>query len=188
MDFMKGHFSEMREIVESDWDLLVSKCHKEHYPKKSLILKQGQIENHLSFIEEGICRLFVPKENNDITIKFFFENSYVIGFDSFLQRSPARYNIEALTDVVIWRIAYEDLQELYQTSLSANFFARRAVEGVYLEKLEREFSLLTFSAEEKYLHLLQNYPHLIQKIPLKYLASYIGIAPQSLSRIRKQIS
>jgi hypothetical protein len=86
------------------------------------------------------------------------------------------------------RISYSDLQDVYKNSSVGNLIGRRASEVLFVLKTQREISLLKLNAEERYLQLLKEQPHLIQNIPQKYLASYIGITPQALSRIRKRIN
>ena len=87
--------------------------------------------------------------------------------------------------MVVWRVHYDDLQMLYKTHSVGNLIGRLTVEKLYVEKLNREFSLLSETAEERY---LKEQPDLFQRLPLKHIASYMGITPQALSRIRKRIS
>ena len=96
--------------------------------------------------------------------------------------------MEALTDMVVWRVHYDDLQMLYKTYSVGNLIGRLTVEKLYVEKLNREFSLLSETAEERYLKIMKEQPDLFQRLPLKHIASYMGITPQALSRIRKRIS
>lgn len=147
----------------------------------------GQIDNHLSFMEKGIVRYYIPKEETELTFEFAFENSFVNAYDSFLKRTPSIYTIETLADTTLWRLTYHDLQYIYAETEIGNMIGRYAAEELYLKKSKREKSLLNETAEERYLKLFEEQPHLIQQIPLRYIASYIGITPQALSRIRKRI-
>jgi hypothetical protein len=96
--------------------------------------------------------------------------------------------LQALTKTIVWRISYEDLQKVYAETNAGNLLGRFAAEKLFLEKSKRELSLLQYNAKERYLQLLHEQPEILQQIPLKYVASYIGITPQALSRIRRQIS
>lgn len=179
------HFS---PLPERDWEVFVSRLEERSFARKELILAAGKIEDHVSFIEEGIIRYFVQEEEKEITFEIAFPNSFATAYDSFLTRAPVRYHAEALTDVRVWRIGYEDLQEMYATTSVGDRIGRLAAEELYIKKNKRQLSLLKDSAEQRYLGLLTDQPQLIQQVPLKYLASYIGITPQALSRIRKRIS
>ncbi|WP_034058099.1 Crp/Fnr family transcriptional regulator [Lacinutrix jangbogonensis] len=177
-------------ISDKDWQLFSSKLENRVFKKKSKLLEVGEIENHISFIENGIARFLIPKEEEekDLTFGFCFKNEFVSAYDSFLTRKPSLYQLQALTDISIWSISYDDLQEVYQKSFAGNVIGRMSSERLFLIKSKREQSLLNETAEERYLKLFTERPKLIKEIPLKYIASYIGVTPQALSRIRKRIS
>lgn len=184
----------VRELVETqikvsdeDWDVIRKKITLVEYKKKDIILKEGETENYVSLVETGIARLFLPKENSERTVKFAFEKEFLTSYTSFHTRKPSQYATEALTDVVLWRVSYLDMQEIYKTSFLANVLGRKFVEMMLLQRLDREFLQMNYTAEEKYRFLVQEYPHYIQLIAGKHLASFIGITPQALSRIRSRI-
>lgn len=175
-------------MSDSDWDCFSSKLHKSTVNKNSTIIKIGAIENYLSFISEGIVRLYIPKEESDLTFGFVFKNEFVTAYDSFITQTPSHYQIETLTSTTMWRISFKDLQEVYKQTESGNLIGRRMAENMFLIKSKREISLLNKTAEERYLDLFTERPKLLKQIPLKYIASYIGVTPQALSRIRKRIT
>lgn len=177
-------------ISDDDWQLFSSKLEYRVFKKKSLILEVGKTENYISFIEKGIARFVIPKEDEtkEITFGFCFKNEYISAYDSFLTRTPASHQIEALTDIAMWSISYKDLQEVYKNSFAGNIIGRMSTERLFLIKSKREQSLLNETAEQRYLNLFKERPNLIKAIPLKYIASYIGVTAQALSRIRKRIS
>jgi len=190
MKEIRQHFelAIQQNISEQEWELFSSKLKRAEFPKKHLILKTGQVEGHLSFIESGIVRYFIPKLENDLTFTFAFNNNFVSAYDSFITRSPSPYQIEALTKTTLWRLTFDDLQTIYQETEIGNLIGRKASEDLYLKKVKRELSLLNETAEQRYQNLFTEQPHLLQQIPLKYIASYIGVTPQALSRIRKRIN
>jgi CRP-like cAMP-binding protein len=188
MQQIRQYFEKFTPMSNDDWEAFSSKLSEKSYLKKELLLKVGHVKNHLSFIEKGIVRYYIPKEENDLTFAFSFHHNFVSAYDSFLTRHPSVYQIEAITDTVVWSITHKDLQDIYQTTSVGNLIGRHAAEENFLKKSKRELSLLNDSAEELYLKLFTEQPQLIQEIPLKYIASYIGITPQALSRIRKRIS
>ena len=187
MDKIKEYFESLVVMNDTDWEVFSAKLVKREFPKKSLILEIGKTEQYLSFIEKGIVRFNIPKLDYDFTFGFAFENSFVSGYDSFLTKQPSSYHLEAITDCILWRISFEDLHAVYQTTTVGNLIGRKAVEDIFLKKMKRELTLLEDSAKTRYINLMREQPELIRNIPLKYLASYIGIRPQSLSRIRKEI-
>ena len=171
-----------------DWEFFVSRLQQRSFTKKEMILRTGKVENYVSFIESGIIRYFVQEGEKEITFEIAFENSFATAYDSFLTRMPVWYDAQALTDTILWSITYDDLQEMYAVTTVGNRIGRLAAEELYINKNKRQLSLLKDTAEQRYMGLLTDHPHLIQLIPLKYLASYLGITPQALSRIRRRIS
>lgn len=176
-----------QKINNKEWTFFVSKLLRQDFPKNHIILKTGQIENYLSFVKTGIIRYYIPKLENDLTFSFAFDNNFVSGYDSFLTRKPSTCHIETLTNTTLWRLTYNDLQTIYNETEIGNLIGRKASEDLFLKKSKRELSLLNETTEQRYRNLFTEQPHLIQNIPLKYIASYIGVTPQALSRIRKRI-
>jgi len=188
MEQIREYFEKNFELTEQDWQIFSSKLIQREFEKKHLLLRQGQIENHLSFIQQGIVRFYIANQSSDLTFSFAFHNSFVSGYNSFLTRSPSSYYIETLTNTVLWQLTYEDLQEIYRHTNIGNAIGRHASEDLFLKKSQRELSLLNETAQERYINLFAEQPQLLKEIPLKYIASYIGVTPQALSRIRKRIS
>lgn len=187
MNFIRAYLEQMAPCSDADWAVFSSVLQHFQAKKKSVLLPAGKTEQHLSFLEKGIIRFYIPGLNNDLTFSFAFQQNFVSAYDSFLTRTPCPYQVEAITDVELWRLPYNDLQHIYAHTSIGNTIGRLAAEELFLKKSQREQQLLTLSAEQLYLNLLQQRPQLIKQIPLKYLASYIGITPQALSRIRKRI-
>lgn len=185
---IRNYFEKMVSLSENDWEIFSSKLIKRDFAKNAVIVKIGQKENYLSFIEKGIVRLCVPNDFDDITFDFGFAGNFISAYQYFLTQEPSTYQVEAISESVLWSVSYSDLQDIYATTATGNTIGRLTTEGLFITKSKREISFLTQSAEERYLSLIENDAHLLQSIPLKYLASYIGITPQALSRIRKRIS
>jgi CRP-like cAMP-binding protein len=187
MDTEHNPFKDFTRVSESDWPVFSSCLVKRVFKKGELILACGKTENYLTFVEKGIVRFWTEQKEKEITFAFLFENSFMSAYDSFITQTPSSYNVEALVETILWSISHAALQELYNTTTAGNRIGRLAAEGLYIRKSKREISLLKDSAEQRYLNLFKENPHFLQHIPLKYLASYIGITPQALSRIRKRI-
>ena len=188
MEQIRKLFEKIVIVSESDWELFSSKLVRQQFSKKQMLLKTGQIERYLSFVEKGTIRFFIPKEDNDLTFGFAFDNAFMSAYNSFLTQTPSTYHVETLSETILWRLTYSDLQEIYKNTQVGNIIGRFASEDLFLKKAKRELSLLNDSAEQRYLNLFTERPNLVQNIPLKYVSSYIGITPQALSRIRRRIS
>ena len=189
MEFIRQHIEEISVISDSDWEYFSSKLVLRVFKKRTIFLKYGAVENHISFIESGVVRLFIPKENpeKEITFGFSFKNQFVSAYDSFLTQTPSAYQLQALTETKILSISYKDLQLVYKHTHIGNLVGRLTAERLFLIKSRREQNLLNLSAEERYLKLFKERPELLKVIPLKYISSYIGVTAQALSRIRKRL-
>ena len=184
---LKNYLQQLCPVPEPDWDLFAGRIQRRVFAKKEQILKMGEVEDYVSFIDRGIVRYYIEEGDKDLTFEIAFENSLAAGYDSFLLRSPAGYSAEALVDTELWSIAYDDLQAVYAASEVGNRLGRLAAEQLYIRKNKRQMSLLKDTAQERYMRLVHEHDHFIQLVPLKYLASYIGITPQALSRIRARM-
>ena len=187
MDQIRDYFKKISNLNDKDWQIFSSKLIRREFPKKALLLKAGQTESHLSFVERGIIRFFIPREENDLTFGFAFDNGFISAYDSFLTQVPSTYQLQTMTQTILWSLTYRDLQEIYTKTEIGNTIGRYAAEDLFLKKNKRELSLLNETAEQRYVKLFAERPELFKQIPLKYIASYIGITPQALSRIRKRI-
>lgn len=183
----RKNFNDLAAVSDPDWHIMAQRLEKVTYRKKAIILEYGAVEDHISFINKGIVRYTYRKAEQDIAFNFYFPNTAFSAYDSFLLRAPSSYQIQAVTDVEVLRISYEEMQAVYRESGVGNIIARKIVEGLYIAKVKRELSLLTEDAETKYVRLLKDWPELVKELPLKDIASYIGITPQALSRIRRTI-
>ena len=189
MEQIKKYIDQIATISKEDWDFFRSKLQRRTLPKKTIFLKINQIENHISFIESGVVRLFIPKENpeKEITFGFSFKDQFVSAYDSFLTQKPSLYQLQTLTETSVLSITYKDLQAVYKTTQIGDLIGRLTAERLFLIKSKREQNLLNLSAEERYLKLFKERPELLKVIPLKYISSYIGVTSQALSRIRKRL-
>ena len=188
MEQIREYYEQHFNISEHDWNIFASALVRQEFSRKALLLEVGETERYLSFVEQGVVRMYVPREENDLTCGLVFQHSFVSAYDSFLTQSPSTYAVATITDSVLWRLTYADLQRIYETTQVGNLIGRKASEELFLKKSKRELALLSQSADERYQDLFTERPELIRQIPLKYVASYIGITPQALSRIRRRIS
>ncbi|NHA05036.1 Crp/Fnr family transcriptional regulator [Mucilaginibacter sp. HC2] len=151
------------------------------------LLRDGQVCKHVAFINKGLVRYFINNDGDERTMFFNKEGEFVCNYISFLPQLPSDKNIQALEATQLYVISYEKLQRFYQEINSGEKFGRVAIEQVFLSAIQQLDSLYTDSPEVRYQQFLNHYPDLTQRIPQYHIASYVGIKPQSLSRIRKRI-
>lgn len=189
MEQIKAYLDQIATISESDWTFFTSKLQRRVFKKKTIFLKLDTVENYISFIESGVVRLFIPKDNpeKEITFGFSFKDEFISAYDSFLTQTPSAYELQALTETTLLSITYNDLQAVYNNTQIGNFVGRLTAERLFLLKSKREQNLLNLTAKERYIKLFKERPELLKIVPLKYISSYIGVTAQALSRIRKRL-
>jgi len=154
------------------------------YKKNEFILKEGKVSNYTSWIINGLTRSYYMKDGEDITTKFLWTGAPITSVYSYYSRKPGNENIVALEDTTLASIHYDHMQYLYKTHPAFNVIGRVITEE-YLYMLEIEvYNLRKQKAEDRYMFILKHFPHLLQRVPLKYLATYLGINLETLSRIR----
>jgi len=188
MKTIRNYFEKFVDVNDFVWSLFTDTLVSETIEKGSVILELGEVENYVSVIESGAVRFVIPNHESETTFGFAFQGHFFSAYDSFVYQKPSKYQIEALTEVKIWRVSHKDLNNLFANTREGNLVGRQIAEQFFCGKQDREISFLTKSAEERYYSLFKNQPQLIKEIPLKYIASYIGITPQALSRIRARVS
>ena len=187
MGHIREYYERIVKLKASEWDFIASHFSRKVYRKNQIITRQGETEQYLSFVETGIIRFYISCDENELTFSFSFDKEFTCAYDSFLTQTPSEYQLQALTETVVWQISYSDLQEVYTRTKVGNYLGRFASEKLFLAKSKRELALLKYNATERYLNLFTEQPEILKFIPLKYVASYIGVTPQGLSRIRRQI-
>lgn len=157
------------------------------FQKGDFLLKNGQPCQNIIFVNKGIIRYFYLVDGEERIGNFFFDNDFASDYKSFLTQSPALLNIDALTEVEVVLINYQDLQTIYEKSKTFERLGRKITEGIYIALIQRTESLLFESAEERYINLLKKMPELHNIVPQFMIASYLNIKPETLSRIRKKM-
>ena len=158
-----------------------------HIKKGEHLMNRGDEVGYLYYLEAGTIRLSFPdKEKREISARFI-EPKEFINFSFSHKEQLSHYNVKALEHCKVWRLPKRDLQRLYDLSINFNKLARLHLEKSINHKIKREEDFQKLNAEERYKKLMANERWMFQSIPLKDIASYIGITPQALSNIRKRI-
>lgn len=187
MGYLKDYYEQLAAIPESDWHFIASCFRRRVFQRGEDIIKLSEQEENLYFIETGMARYYIPREDDELTFNFSFEKEFTGAYDSFLSQTPSEYSVQALAKTVSWQISYASLQDIYDHTRVGNYLGRLFTERLLVMKAQRELSLVSHSAKDRYLNLFSRQPQILKHVPLKYVASYIGITPQALSRVRKQI-
>ncbi len=149
-------------------------------------LKAGEVCHYVGFINTGLVRYYVLDDGDEHTYDFSAEQTFVCNYESFLTQTPSTRYIQALEDIRLLRISYDNLQKLYETLQHGQQFGRLVAEQLFVATLQKLTSFYRETADERYDNFLHLFPGLANRVPQYVVASYVGIKPQSLSRIRAQ--
>lgn len=152
--------------------------------KSRFLIRCGQISDEFLFIEKGCLRVFRERDTHEVTGWFAFEDDFFCELSSFIPQKPSVFSVQAIEDTTIWSINRDRIDELFIKVPIFETFIRRFWEQVITHLVDNVVSFQTETAEKRYEKALKH-PKLIQRVPLKYLSSYLGITPTSLSRLRK---
>jgi CRP-like cAMP-binding protein len=187
MEALKLYFQKLGFADES-LAKIVSAFKPKEIKKGEYFVELNKQSRYLAFIETGMFQYYVIVEDEEKTTYIAIENSFLASLLSFLNEIPAKENIRAITNAVVWQIDKIQLQNLLQEVIGFKDFYIKLLEYQISCIDKSRFDLLMLSSEQRYEKMLVEEPHLLQKIPLQYLASMLGITPRHLSRIRKNIS
>jgi CRP-like cAMP-binding protein len=156
-------------------------------PKRHMLLNDGKVCDYMYVVLSGLVRMYYVKDGEEVC-SLFVEEKYLFNAPySFYKRKPGYEFIETLEACTLARIHYDSLQNLYRSYPELNFIARVITESYFVKSEERLFLLRKQTAEERYNYFTARYPTLLQRVPLKYIASYLGLTIETLSRIRNKI-
>ncbi|NBP69474.1 MAG: Crp/Fnr family transcriptional regulator [Cytophagia bacterium] len=184
---LRKYVSQFITFSEEEWQMHQALLTRRFLKKGEFLLRAGEVCDHITFINKGLFRTYMIINDDEVTSNFAFEGNYITEYTSFVSRQPTIDNIVAMEDAEILQMSYNDIQIAYDKAPVWQKFGRLMAEYVLTFISSRNKSLLFNTPEERYLKLMKERPKVIERIPQHYIASYLGIKPESLSRIRKRL-
>lgn len=185
-DSLKNHFSRHIQLSPKEEDIVHSLFRHRKFRKHQFILQEGEVCRHESFIVKGLTRTYqLDAKGQEHVWQFGLEDWWVGDLVSFLSGTPSLVNIACLEDVDVLQIAKDDLEQLYLRVPAFERYFRILIQNAYLTAMNRVGAGLSLSAGERYADFIQRYPHIGERVSDKQIASFLGITPQSLSRLRR---
>ena len=187
LDQVKKFYSNFIPLTEENWNLLSPNFRVINLKKGDFLQKEGDICNDVTFCNKGLLKAYHVKDEKEYIEAFFSQDEYLSDYSSFLLRQPSKLYIEALEDCELILLDYDIIQILYDKVDSFQKFGRLMAEFLFTQISLRNNSLLFETPEDRYINFSKNRPDLIQRVPQYMIASYLGVTPEALSRIRKRI-
>jgi len=157
------------------------------FKKKEFLLKEGQVSNHVYFIEKGLVRIYYIKDDLEICSGLLLEGGVMISVNSFFNREKSYEYMQAIEETIVHYISFDELESLYRDFIEFNIVGRKLITDYYVRSEERNYLLRRQSAEEKFQSFQRLFGADTVRIPRKDIASYLGINLETLSRLTKKI-
>ena len=188
IEILRQYIQAVQPLPDEVWEAFSQIWQTVEYKRKTVLTAAGETERHLYFVLEGVQRAFhVDDQHPDATIVFTYPHSFSGVADSFLTQTPSRFFFETLTSSKLLRTSYQQVKALADKYPELMAWVMKATAFALAGVLERQVELLKFSAEEKFRILLKRSPHVLQMIPHKYLASYLGIDASTFSKLLSSV-
>ncbi|QMU26702.1 Crp/Fnr family transcriptional regulator [Adhaeribacter radiodurans] len=180
-------YARLVKFTEEEWLFFQERTQIRYLQRKEHFLKQGTVCQHCAYVAKGYVRHYYLVDGKEITNDFNFEYMSTGGYQSFITQTPVRFNIVAMEPTTLITFNRNTVLDLYERYPNWQKLGRLVIEGLFNRKTLREESFLLDTPEDRYQQLLQRQPFILQRVPLVYIASYLGITPETLSRIRARI-
>jgi len=185
---LHNFLKKLNPMSDDKADYISTFFEKETVKKDDLLIKEGKTSKKSYFLEKGIIRCYIIDLNGEeVTTRFYSAPDFLNDYLSFFKQKPSDENYEALTDCIVWSINHEKVQYCFHNIPEFREWGRMLLTLNYVKMHKHMISFHKYTAQERYENLLQKHPEIIQKVPLKIIASYLGVTKFSLSRIRKNI-
>lgn len=188
MEAFKNHLAQFPHYKPAVFESVGAHLRVKQLQAGEYFLREGKVSKNIAFIEKGLMRLYYLNDGKEVTTCFCKEHTISCSYKSLITKTPSDIAIQAIEPCSLVYFSYESLQKLYEKDLFWQQVGRLAAENEFINTECHSRFLLDLSATERYQDILKNDPELLQRVPLQYLASYLQITPETLSRIRKKIS
>jgi len=165
-------------------ELILPCTTKRHFDKKSIITVAGEVENYINFIDAGLMRKYYKKENDEVNTQISYEGHIIHSQESFHSRTPSEYSIETIEPTQLTSITYQCLEKIYSSSEKMQRLGRLVITATMVLKDKWQSQLVKLSPRERFISFVTRHPELMQRVPQKYLASYLNIKPETFSRFK----
>lgn len=186
MELVRRTLERYVPITDAEWAELAPLWKEIAFSRGSSICAIGEVEDHFYIVKSGVQRMSFPHNGQDICVGFAYDGSWCGEYVSFVTRRPARFEVMALTDSILYGIRHADLQRCYDRIRAMERWGRLILEELLAGRAAREIEQLSLSAEERYRRLVARSPQLLQLVPQKDIASYLRMTPETFSRLRRR--
>ena len=165
-------------------EILMGFCEMRYFDKRTIVLNEGEREEYLNMVINGLARKYVRRGKSDVTLQLATEGHIIHSEISFLKRTPSPVVVETIEPSTLISLSYQNMERALESMPGADRMGRLLLVAMYVKKDERHYNQLHQTTRERFLSYLKNHPHMLQRVPQKYLASYLNIKPETFSRLK----
>ena len=187
LEKLHHYLSEFTPLTRTEFSQLLPYIEIREFDKKVKVIREGEIERYLNIIAGGLARKYLPLKNNEITIQLASEGHIIHSELSFHNRIPSGSVVETIEPTIFFSISYDSLEQLYEQFPKAERMGRLLISELFIKKDRRYFDQLNKNTRERFLDYIRTHPQMVQRVPQKYIASYLNIKPETFSRLKHLI-
>src|ERR1700761_3643261 len=184
LEYLHHYLSRYTPLTKQEFNQLLTYIEIREFDKKVKVIDKGEVERYLNVIAWGLVRKYLPVRNKEITVQLASEGHIVHSELSFHYRIPSSAVIETIEPTVFFSISYDSLQQLYDHYPKAEHLGRLLISDLFVKKDNRYYHQLIKNTRERFLDYVQTHPQMLQRVPQKYIASYLNIKPETFSRLK----
>ena len=188
IEYAHRYLQRFMTITIDELKLLLSYCEIRQVEKRTILVKEGEVDNYLNMVVKGLVMKYVRVKKNDMILQLATEGHVIHSEISFLTRTPSLVFVETLEPTIMVSLTYDKMEEALDKFPQGERLGRLILTGMYVKKEESRYNRLSKSARERFLDYLNAHPHMLQRVPQKYLASYLNIKPETFSRMKHLVA
>ncbi len=184
IDYAQKYLARFMPISRDELFDLLQYCEIRRFDKRTIIVREGEIDNYLNLVVKGLIRKYVPVKKNEVILQLATEGHVVQSEISFLTQTPSLVVLETLEPTILVSLTYAKMEEALDKFSKGEKLGRMILQGMFIKKDENRYNRLLKSTRQRFIEYMEHHPHMLQRIPQKYLASYLQIKPETFSRLK----
>jgi CRP-like cAMP-binding protein len=188
IEYAHRYLQRFMSITIDELKMLLTYCEIRQVEKRTILVKEGEVDNYLNMVVKGLVMKYVRVKKNDMILQLATEGHVIHSEISFLTRTPSLVFVETLEPTIMVSLTYDKMEEALDKFPQGERLGRLILTGMYVKKEESRYYRLLRSARERFLDYINAHPHMLQRVPQKYLASYLNIKPETFSRMKHLVA
>jgi len=188
LDYAQKYLGRFMPITREELVELLQYCEIRKFDKRTIIVHEGEVDNYLNLVVKGLIRKYLPVRKDEVILQLATEGHVVQSEISYLTRTPSNVVLETLEPTMLLSITYDKMEEALDRFPKGERMGRMILYGMYIKKDQNRYNRLSKSTRERFFDYIDHHQHMLQRVPQKYLASYLQIKPETFSRLKSLLA